>query len=228
MTGLVFSVALDDNHVLVGAPNDDTFGSGVGQAHLFDALTGNLLQTFDDPTVTSRDQFGWSVAIDGNHVLIAADRDDTRGVDVGQAHLFDATTGRVLKTFDDPTITGGDLFGRSVAIAGNHVLIGAANDSTNGNRVGQAHLFDATTGNLLQSFDDPTVTGSDRFGRSVAISGNHILVGAPTDNTIGLRVGQAHLFEFIVPEPTTGILFFGMGSLGVGFLNRNFPNNTSR
>ena len=158
------SVALEGDRVLIGARGDDTQGDLVGQAHLFDASTGALLQTFDDPTVTSSDQFGISVALSGDLVLIGAPFDDTQGNGVGQAHLFDAVTGALLQTFDDPTVTDGDFFGRSVALSGDRVLIGASADDTQGTNVGQAHLYDATTGNLLQTFDDPTVTTTTIFG----------------------------------------------------------------
>jgi len=195
------SVALEGNNVLVGAPEDNTNGVDVGQVHLFDATTGALLRTFDDPTVTAGDLFGGSVALEGNNVLVGARGDDTNGVNVGQAHLFDATTGALLRTFDDPTVTGSDFFGVSVALEGNNVLVGAFGDDTNGVDVGQVHLFDATTGALLRTFDDPTVTGSDLFGGSVALEGNLVLVGATGDDTNGLSVGQAHLFD-----ATTGAL----------------------
>jgi len=247
------SVALSGNNVLIGDSGDDTYGVNVGQAYLFDATTGALLQTFDDPTPTSGgriftgDNFGSSVAISGNNVLIGASGDNTNGVNagqaylfdattgaslqtfdepfptsglfgvsvalsennvligayggVGQAHLFDASTGALLQTFNDPTVTSYDQFGLSVALSGNNVLIGAPGDGTNGTSVGQAHLFDATTGVLLQTFDDPTVTSHDNFGLSVALSGDNVLIGAYDDDTIGDGVGQAHLFN-----ATTGAL----------------------
>ena len=217
------SVAIDGNNVLIGAFNDDTNGSNVGQAHLFDATTGNLLQTFNDPTVTTQDVFGSSVAIDGNNVLIGAYLDDTNGTNAGQAHLFDATTGNLLQTFNDPAPAVVDQFGFSVAIDGGNVLIGARGDDTNGPLVGQAHLFDAATGNLLQTFNDPTPTTGDRFGQSVAIDGNNVLVGAHNDNSIGLDVGQAHLFtqpaSTPVPEPSSLALMLA-GLLTLGLLRR--------
>jgi len=209
------SVAIDGNNVLIGAFGDDTTGADVGQAHLFDALTGNLLQTFNDPTITSFDGFGFSVAIDGNNVLIGAFDDDTSGSNVGQAYLFDALTGNLLQTFDDPTITAQDQFGFSVALSGNNVLIGAIGDDTNGSGIGQAHLFDALTGNLLQTFDDPTITNGDQFGILVAISGDNVLIGARRDDTNGTNVGQAHLFaaaDAAIPEPAT------LGLMGIGLL----------
>jgi VCBS repeat-containing protein len=198
------SVALDGDRVLIGANNDDTQGTRVGQAHLFDA-SGTLLQTFDDPTATTGDRFGWSVALDGDRVLIGANSDDTQGPNVGQAHLFDAATGELLQTFDDPTPTSQDLFGWSVALEGDRVLIGAARDDTQNSGVGQAHLFDATTGNLLQTFDDPMVTNGDRFGGSVALDGGRVLVGAPFDDTQGNNVGQAHLFDLAANTPPDAV-----------------------
>ena len=210
------SVALDGEHVLIGERSDDTNGTNVGQAHLFDAVTGNLLQTFDDPTVNNGNEFGYSVALEGERALIGERSNDIRGADVGQAHLFDVTTGNLLQTFKDPTPTNGDEFGTSVALDGKHALIGARLDDTNGADVGQAHLFDAATGNLLQTFNDPTVTDVDRFGNFVALDGNHVLIGAPIDDTNGPSVGQAHLFE-IVPEPGTGHLLLGASLIAVAY-----------
>ena len=161
-------------------------------------MTGKLLRTFNDPTVTGRDVFGFSVALDGNNVLIGAPLDDTLGTNVGQAHLFNAVTGKLLRTFNDPTVTGRDQFGISVALDGNNVLIGASRDNTLGTAVGQAHLFDALSGNLLSTFNDPTPTQVDEFGDSVALDGNNVLIGAPLDDTLGTDVGQAHLFT--IPE----------------------------
>jgi hypothetical protein len=206
-------VAISDNLVLLGAPGDSTRGNGVGQAHLLDAATGNFLWTFNDPSPTppgnpifGGDGFGSSVAIDGNRVLIGAPYHTVNGVSVGQAHLFDAVSGELLHTFDDPTPSPGyfnsdigDSFGRSVAINGNFVLVGAHGDRTLGNYVGQAHLFDATTGELIKTFNDPHVTDADTFGSAVALDGNHVLIGSPGDDSIADGVGQVHLFALSLP-----------------------------
>ena len=116
------------------------------------------------------DEFGTSVAIDGNYVLIGAHFDNSNGRKVGQAYLFNAASGRLLHTFGDPTVSSpGDQFGHTVAIDGNYVLIGAPFDATGGLFVGQAFLFDAATGKLLETLNDPTPTTADKFGSSVAI-----------------------------------------------------------
>ena len=116
----------------------------------------SLHRTLEDPVPAAHDGFGGAVAVTGDRVLVGAFWDDTGGEDVGQAHLFDTATGDLLATFDDPTPTARDGFGSSVALHGTLVLIGAPNDDTNGDDVGQVHLFDAETGALLMTFDDPT------------------------------------------------------------------------
>jgi len=143
---------------------------------------GVLLQTFNNPTPASGDDFGFSVSLSGNNVLVGAFDDNTGANDAGSAYLFDATTGNLLQTFNNPTPVSSDLFGFSVSLSGNFVLVGALNDDTGASNAGSAYLFDATTGNLLQTFNNPTPASSDRFGFSVSVSGNNVLVGAPNDS----------------------------------------------
>ncbi|MEZ6073099.1 MAG: FG-GAP repeat protein [Pirellulales bacterium] len=116
-------------------------------------LTVNMLiadsQTLNDPTVTTRDLFGGSVALDGVHALIGAGFDDTNGENAGQAHLFNVTTGEFVRTFNAPTPTMNDKFGTRVAIDGDNALIADWRDDDNGDLAGETHLFDALTGDLL-------------------------------------------------------------------------------
>jgi len=81
--------------------------ASVGQAYLFDMTTGDLLRTFDDPTVTTSDNFGISVAIDGDNVVIGAHGDNPRGNNVGQAHLFKDTRGVLLHTLESQLLLRG-------------------------------------------------------------------------------------------------------------------------
>ncbi len=54
------------------------------------------------------------------------------------------------------------------------------------------YLFDATTGNLLRTLNKPA--SLDRFGYSLAISGNNVLVGEPYDTSVS-NGGAAYLFD---------------------------------
>jgi len=65
-----------------------------------------------------------------------------------------------------------------VAVSGNTVVVGAPWDDTGASDAGSAYVFDATTGGLLRTLNNPTPAASDYFGNSVAVSGNTVVVGA--------------------------------------------------
>ena len=88
------------------------------------------LTTFNNPTPPNFDQFDSSVSIYENNVLVGAPFDDIGGTDAGSAYLFDATTGGLLVTFNNPSPEPDDFFGQSVSISGFNVLVGAPNDNT--------------------------------------------------------------------------------------------------
>lgn len=192
------AVGLDGNNLVVGARSNDIFGQDAGRAYIFDADSGNLRFTLDDPTPSGFDLYGFSVATDNGLALIGEPNDSTNGLRRGQAHLYDANTGALLFTYNDPdTLFNNDRFGFSVALEGEYAVVGARDS---GQRHGEVFVFSTQTGALLQTFEDPTPSNSDQFGRSVAIDGNHLLVGAPGDDTQGPQVGQAYLFNLLTGD----------------------------
>ncbi|MGK7878358.1 MAG: hypothetical protein AB4426_35165 [Xenococcaceae cyanobacterium] len=206
-------VAISGNNVLVGALGDDAVATNSGAVHLFDAVTGSLKQTFLNPSPDVDDLFGAVIAIDGNNVLIGAGGDDTSASNAGIAYLFDAVTGNLLQTFFNPTPDNNEFF-NIVAIDGNNVLIGSgANDQAS--RSGIAYLFDATTGNLLETFLNPTPAVDDFFSASLAIKGDKILISAQNDDLGATNSGAAYLYDtdgtllqtFLNPEPNINARF---------------------
>ena len=118
------SVSLFGDLALVGAFRDDTGGFESGAAYLFDTNTGALLHTFLNPTPASGDVFGISVSLFGDLALVGAAGDSTAGLRSGAAHLFDTDTGALLQTFLNPTSADFNLFGSSVSLSENGVLVG--------------------------------------------------------------------------------------------------------
>ena len=90
-----------------------------------------------------------------------------------------------------------DDFGRSVAIDGDTVVIGARYDDDGGSWSGAAYVFRTTDGGA--TYDEVAkLTASDaaegdRFGWSVAIDGGTIVVGTYDDDA-GLTSGSAYVF----------------------------------
>jgi len=215
------ATSISGNNVLISTVHDEIGPSQTGAAYLFDAITGNLLHTFLNPTPQAQDLFGRFLAISGNNVLITAINDDTVGDMAGAVYLFDATTGNLLHTFLNPT-PDIDEYGESVSIYGNNVLIGSYRHRDNpvDRDVGIAYLYDATTGNLLHILQNPTPERNDKFGTSVSIYGNNVLVGADDDNTAGTNTGAAYLFDVstilvggkIIPIESTSLILAGAQS----------------
>ena len=190
-----YSVAVSANTLVVGAPFDEVNQTAVGRAYVFDTTTGSLLHALDNPTPANSDQFGFSVAISGNTLVVGALCDDTGATDAGSAYVFDATTGTLLHTLHNPIPEISDLFGASVAISGSTIAVGAVYDDAGATDAGSAYVFDATTGALLHTLNNPTPEFDDDFGASVAISGNTIVVGAWGDNTGATDAGSAYVFD---------------------------------
>jgi hypothetical protein len=141
------------------------------------------------------DQFGYSVAISGNTIIVGAPFNDDAGSSSGSAYLFDVTTGSQLfkLTASDPASE--DWFGVSVAISGNTAIVGASGNDDGGSGSGSAYLFDVTTGIQLFKLTASDASADDAFGLEVAISGNTAIVGAYGNDDEGSESGSAYLFD---------------------------------
>jgi len=89
-----------------------------------------------------------------------------------------------------------DLFGISVAIAGDTIVVGAQGDDDNGTGSGSAYLFMRTglTWTQQAKLTASDAAASDHFGNSVAIAGDTIVVGAIFDDDSGTESGSAYVF----------------------------------
>ncbi len=92
----------------------------------------------------------------------------------------------------------GDSFGRSVSINGDVAIIGAPNDGDAGFQSGSAyiHRFNGTNWVEEAKLTASDAAADDNFGRSVAISANVAVVGAPDDNDAAFFAGSVYIFRF--------------------------------
>ena len=199
-----YSVAINGNYVAVGAPLEEGLaGSFVGNVYVFDVTTGALLYTLDNPNAYGTavdDRFGFDVAISGKYLVTSAPyEDDAIGGSTGKAYIFDLTTGTLIHTLVNPNpygTTTSDEFGNAVAIFGEYVAVAARQeDDAGGTQSGKVYMFNALTGALLYTLDNPTPIGTssnDFFGHSVAISGKYLVVGAYGENTYS---GTVHVYD---------------------------------
>jgi len=201
-------VSISGNYAIVGAfDEDDAGGAGSGKAYIFDVTTGNLLHTLDNPNAygtSANDYFGTAVSIDGNYAIVGAySEDDAGGIESGKAYIFDVTTGNLVSTLDNPnaySTSTADWFGYSVDISGSYAIVSAwQEDDAGGLSSGKVYIFDVTTGNLVDTLDNPNAydtSAGDSFGTVVSISGNYVIVGAhKEDDAGGADSGKAYIYE---------------------------------
>lgn len=213
-----WDVALDGRAALIGAPASEIGPvSAAGAAHLF-ADNGSIwthLGTFTASDPGHYDQFGYSVALSDDSILIGAPwtDDEAAGLaDVGSAYLF-VRNGvgwieeRLVGIPQEETWG----FGTSVAIVGDIAVVGTSNHL----QAGSAHVFthsaNGWAARALLTADDGAA--EDGFGSAAAVSDQVVLVGAPLAHSLltgNPEVGAAYVYTHHLSVTATAV---GQGSI---------------
>jgi len=148
--------------------------------------------------------FGNSLAIQGDIAVIGAEQDEAMiegGSNVGAVYVFrrDALVWQQVTKLIALDGQPGAYFGNSVAIDGDTIVIGARRDGSAGLNSGSVYVFRELEGAWVQEakLTASDAASGDRFGVSVAIEGNTVVVGANYKWVPGqgARVGCAYIFE---------------------------------
>ncbi|MGE0683396.1 MAG: FG-GAP repeat protein [Candidatus Binatia bacterium] len=149
---------------------------------------------------TAEDQFGASVAIDGDTALIGVPGDDEKGTSAGAVRVFHRDEDGIWEETQKLTASNGaasNFLGASVALSGDVALVGARGANPKGNFSGAAYVFVRGTDGVwreaqILSADDGTA--GNFFGWSVAVQGDTALVGARGNGDDKNFPGAAYVF----------------------------------
>jgi hypothetical protein len=220
------SVAVSGGTVVVGAWGESSSATGVngdqndnsapvsGAAYVFVRTGTNWTQQayLKASNTDAWDEFGRSVAVSGDTVVVGAAGEDSSATGVngdqsdnstggsGAAYVFvrNGTTWSQQAYLKASMYTGvSDLFGISVAVSGDTVVVGASCESSsargvNGNQsnnsadwAGAAYIFvrNGTTWSQQAYLKASNTEADDTFGCSVAVSGNTVVVGADQESS---------------------------------------------
>jgi len=182
---------------------DDDNGEYSGSVHVF-ARSGEDWIHQDkllSPEGAAEDEFGESVAIFEDAIVLGAQYDQDNGANSGSAHVF-VRSGEIWThqaKLLAPDGVSGDLFGDSVAIYEDKVVLGAYLDDDKGGDSGSAYVFHRRGETWTYQAKLLAQDGSelDSFGCSVATYGDSIVVGAIGDdhNDNGDASGSAYVFQ---------------------------------
>ena len=196
-----YGAAIDGDTLVVGAPYEDTGGSSTGAAYVFtrSGTTWSQQAKIQSSDIAAGDKLGWSVAIDGDTMVVGAGyEDNTGGTDAGAAYVFirSGTSWSQQAKLVASDAAASDYAGWSVAIDGDTLVVGAYGEDTGGSSAGAAYVFtrSGTTWSQQAKIQASDAQANDQFGGSVAIEGDTIVVAARLEDTGASAAGSVYVF----------------------------------
>ena len=208
-----YAVAIDGDTMVVGAPLADGGSIDEGAAFVYRRNdNGTAMDETDDfwqqearleaSDAASSDQFGYSVSISGDTVVVGSRQDDLDTDGNGSIDAFAAGSAYVFTRSstawsEEAKLTASDaashnFFGYSVSISGDTVVVGSYGDEvdTDGNgsidasNAGSAYVFtrSGTAWSEQAQLTASDAAAHDWFGYSVSISDDTIVVGSWRDD----------------------------------------------
>lgn len=178
------AVAVSGETALVSAP-------GVVTGHVYAYERAESDWVLSGPIIANDppEQFGYSLALEGDTAVIGS---LAVGGTAPASHVFVRDGDAWIEQGRLVPGSGADGFGFAVALSGDLAIVGSEGDDGPGG----AFVFVRSAGSWAQeaTLDAESVTGDDRFGASVAISGHIALVGAPRDDELGEDAGAVYVF----------------------------------
>lgn len=151
--------------------------------------------------------FGTSVALTPNAVFVGAPGYKTAtAIDVGAVYRFSLAANAITfsERITNPTAgaaADSQLFGWSIAASGNTLAVGAPVDKAIADNTRIERVYTYTTSSPMTSrqvFTGPSTNGQIfRYGESVAMDGNGLLIGSPwrSGNNGLAKVGEAYFLK---------------------------------
>jgi len=196
-----YSVSISGDSAMVGAPGDNEKGTKAGAVYIFQPGDPNwpMQQKITAEDAEADDKFGFSVCINGNDAIVGAIKDDDSGDDAGAVYIlhFDGQNWLQQQKLLASDGQAGNWFGYSVSIDGDYAAAGAIYDNENGANSGSAYIFKRYGQTWIE---EAKLTASDaapgdKFGYSVSVTGDSVIVGARLDDDNGSASGSAYVFS---------------------------------
>ena len=200
------SVSLFEDTAVIGAQSDGEFETGSAYVFVRDG-TGlwseqQKLTASDD---FGFDNFGRSVSIDGDTIMIGSYRLDNCDF-CGSVYVFLRTNTGVWREQQKLSASDGEIndqFGNSVSQSGKMAVIGANSNFNNGIESGSAYVFVRSSAGVWSEQQKLTASDGatfDFFGDSVSIFEDTVVIGAVFDDDNGSGSGSTYVFEASDPN----------------------------
>jgi VCBS repeat-containing protein len=203
-----FSVALNaaGDVLVVGAPKHRPGSNRTGAAFVFVRAPGaaetwayaGRLQPTDGST---DDEFGRSVSVQGDWVLVGSPRHSPTNKKSGAGYLYrrqPAGTWAFVVKLRAAAGDNNDEFGHAVAIHDGWLAVGARLDEANGKKSGTVYLFQqsapgSNTWTEMRMLQSPLSGIDDEYGFAVGLDREFLVVGARRESIAGRRAGAIYV-----------------------------------
>ncbi|XOV78695.1 MAG: FG-GAP repeat protein [Aestuariibacter sp.] len=199
------NVALKNHMAMLGVRNRDDKGADAGAVFAFERKANSWSQTQILTAIDAKpgDAFGQSIALTERFLVIGAPHSDSPDKDTGSAYVYirDKNTWQFQGKLTAKDGAAGDLFGISVAIDGDTILVGADLNDEKAENAGAVYVFvfDGKQWGQQAKLMAEDGANTDIFGVRVALLGDTALISARRDDIedVGVDVGSAYIFERI-------------------------------
>ncbi len=195
-----YSVDLDGDRLAVGAYAADTAHTDAGKVFVYEKGTvWNRTATLTGSASSGYDYFGVSLDLEGDRLVVGSTREigqSNPASRAGSVYLFALGSGtgwqetHRLQASDG---TGSNLFGRSVRLVGDQLVVGAAFQDSEG----AVYVFDLGGSTPVQTTKQTAVGSQPNYylGWSLDVADSEMMVGAIGDTSGGSYVGATHVFQ---------------------------------
>lgn len=166
-----YSVSVSGTVVAVGATGETSGPNTEGNTYTF-TTSGSPIATISSPHSQASGGFGTSVGVVNGIVAVGAPYENQGSKsDAGRVYTFNATSGKLMKSFTAPEQIKSGLFGSSVALAKGTILIGEPGSLN-------AIVFNSNSGAFVITLNSTKAQSGSYFGGSVGFLGETAIVGA--------------------------------------------------
>lgn len=204
---LGYKVAMNDEYIITSGVTPDSDSSYYASCvYVFKRNSGTDIQQIaklkpNDNITSEYGNFGTSIAISGNYILVGSANRYAPLFGYGGAYLFKINSNSSITQIakiQPSDIDAAVNFGISVAISGDYIVVGANEENSAEYEAGSAYVFKRNSDtNITQiaKLYASDIEHGDNFGNAVDIDDTYIVIGALKEDTTAPNAGSAYLFK---------------------------------
>jgi uncharacterized repeat protein (TIGR02543 family) len=209
------SIAIYGDFIAVGSTGVSNFGTSSGAVYVYKLSDINYERKILAYDFASEDNFGNSVSIFGDNLVVGANGNDLRGSNSGSAYLYKLSDVNFVNRFSPVDGSDGHRFGTAIKIQENIILISATGDDDKGAFSGSVYVYQVINDNLVLI---RKIRASDGdvdyyFGRKIDIHNDIIVVSSTRNNSAYVYKLSDENYERILKpfDTVSNISYFGIG-----------------